>query len=262
MKASGALALGASRCRRWPRPSPCRSATASGRSSKYPQKRPMIGLTSRPPQLETPFAVFNENVITPNDAFFVRYHLANIPFDTIDPDAWTARDQGRGQQAAEAQARRPEAHALGRVRRRQPVLGQQPRLLRAARPRRPVRQRRDGQRALEGRAAQGGARPGGREGRRQADLLLGLRRAGDRQDAEVRQGARHRPCARRRGDDRLPDERRRPAGAERLPGPHDRAGLVRHLLDEAPQRDHRARQGVRRLLDEERLSHPRHRRTV
>ena len=27
---------------------------------KYPQKRPMIGLTSRPPQLETPFAVFNE----------------------------------------------------------------------------------------------------------------------------------------------------------------------------------------------------------
>ena len=26
----------------------------------YPQKRPMIGLTQRPPQLETPFAVFNE----------------------------------------------------------------------------------------------------------------------------------------------------------------------------------------------------------
>src|SRR6187549_2015602 len=33
---------------------------------KYPQKRPMIGLTSRPPQLETPFSVFNEGVITPN----------------------------------------------------------------------------------------------------------------------------------------------------------------------------------------------------
>ncbi len=27
---------------------------------KYPQKRPMIGQTSRPPQLETPFSVFNE----------------------------------------------------------------------------------------------------------------------------------------------------------------------------------------------------------
>ena len=37
---------------------------------KYPQKRPMIGLTSKPPQLETPFSAFNGNVITPNDAFF------------------------------------------------------------------------------------------------------------------------------------------------------------------------------------------------
>ncbi|MEO6006125.1 MAG: molybdopterin-dependent oxidoreductase [Opitutus sp.] len=45
----------------------------------YPQKRPLIRVTSRPPQLETPFNVFNEGVITPNDAFFVRYHLANIP---------------------------------------------------------------------------------------------------------------------------------------------------------------------------------------
>ncbi|MEO6785554.1 MAG: oxidase, partial [Chthoniobacteraceae bacterium] len=46
---------------------------------KYPQKRPLIRLTTRPPQLETPFAVFNEGPITPNDAFFVRYHLAGSP---------------------------------------------------------------------------------------------------------------------------------------------------------------------------------------
>ena len=46
---------------------------------KYPQKRPLIRLTTRPPQLETPFSVFNEGVLTPNDAFFVRYHLANSP---------------------------------------------------------------------------------------------------------------------------------------------------------------------------------------
>jgi DMSO/TMAO reductase YedYZ molybdopterin-dependent catalytic subunit len=45
----------------------------------YPEKRPLIVLTSRPPQLETPFAVFNEGIITPNDAFFVRYHHAAIP---------------------------------------------------------------------------------------------------------------------------------------------------------------------------------------
>lgn len=46
---------------------------------KFPQKRPLILLTHRPPQLETPFSVFREGVLTPNDAFFVRYHLANIP---------------------------------------------------------------------------------------------------------------------------------------------------------------------------------------
>src|SRR5438132_2459951 len=51
---------------------------------KYPQKRPLIRITTRPPQLETPFALFNENVITPNDAFFVRYHLSESPPLSID----------------------------------------------------------------------------------------------------------------------------------------------------------------------------------
>jgi sulfite dehydrogenase len=46
---------------------------------KYPQKRALLRVTTRPPQLETPFSVFNEGVITPNDAFFVRYHLTNSP---------------------------------------------------------------------------------------------------------------------------------------------------------------------------------------
>lgn len=54
---------------------------------QYPGKRPLIGLTARPPQLETPFSVFNENIITPNDAFFVRYHLSDIPLE-IDPEAY------------------------------------------------------------------------------------------------------------------------------------------------------------------------------
>ena len=51
----------------------------------YPEKRPLIVLTSRPPQLETPFEVFNDGLITPNDAFFVRYHNAGIP-TSIDAD--------------------------------------------------------------------------------------------------------------------------------------------------------------------------------
>jgi DMSO/TMAO reductase YedYZ molybdopterin-dependent catalytic subunit len=61
---------------------------------EYPQKRPMIVLTSRPPQLETPFSVFDANVITPNDAFFVRYHLADVPL-SIDPDAFSVEIRGK-----------------------------------------------------------------------------------------------------------------------------------------------------------------------
>jgi sulfite dehydrogenase len=61
---------------------------------KYPQKRPLIQMTTRPPQLETPFSVFDEGVITPNDAFFVRYHLADIPL-SIDPDSYRIEVKGK-----------------------------------------------------------------------------------------------------------------------------------------------------------------------
>src|SRR5437899_631355 len=61
---------------------------------RYPQKRPMIGLTQRPPQLETPFAIFNDGAITPNNAFFVRYHLADVPLD-VDPDKFTLEIKGK-----------------------------------------------------------------------------------------------------------------------------------------------------------------------
>lgn len=60
---------------------------------QYPQKRALIRLTTRPPQLETPFAVFNESVITPNQAFFVRYHLAEVPTEI---DAETFRLEVKG----------------------------------------------------------------------------------------------------------------------------------------------------------------------
>ena len=61
---------------------------------RYPGKRPLIQLTARPPQLETPFSVFNESVITPNDAFFVRYHLSDIPL-SIDPEAFRLEVKGK-----------------------------------------------------------------------------------------------------------------------------------------------------------------------
>jgi hypothetical protein len=34
--------------------------------------------TDRPPQLETPLHYFRQD-LTPNDAFFVRWHLAGMP---------------------------------------------------------------------------------------------------------------------------------------------------------------------------------------
>ncbi|MDE2275395.1 MAG: molybdopterin-dependent oxidoreductase [Burkholderiales bacterium] len=59
----------------------------------FPEKRPMIVLTTRPPQLETPFAVFNDGLLTPNDAFFVRYHNNGLP-PSIDGDKHVIRIGG------------------------------------------------------------------------------------------------------------------------------------------------------------------------
>lgn len=59
----------------------------------FPQKRPLILLTNRPPQLETPFEIFNEGPITPNDAFFVRYHWSGIP-TSIDAATYRLRIDG------------------------------------------------------------------------------------------------------------------------------------------------------------------------
>ena len=51
-----------------------------------PGKVPLIKKTYRPPNFETPVRYFR-SVITPNDAFFVRWHLAGIP--NIDANTWT-----------------------------------------------------------------------------------------------------------------------------------------------------------------------------
>ena len=48
-------------------------------------KQPLIKRSFRPPNFETPVAQFSD-VITPNDRFFVRWHLASIP--QLDPREW------------------------------------------------------------------------------------------------------------------------------------------------------------------------------
>ncbi len=59
----------------------------------FPQKKPLILLTARPPQLETPFSVFNEHILTPNDLFYVRYHEAAIP-TSVDTDTFRLEVKG------------------------------------------------------------------------------------------------------------------------------------------------------------------------
>jgi DMSO/TMAO reductase YedYZ molybdopterin-dependent catalytic subunit len=61
-----------------------------------PGKKPLIKLTYRPPNYETPIEYFR-TAITPNDAFFVRYHLSNIP--EIDVNTWKITAGGDGANA-------------------------------------------------------------------------------------------------------------------------------------------------------------------
>jgi DMSO/TMAO reductase YedYZ molybdopterin-dependent catalytic subunit len=60
---------------------------------RYPQKTDLILLTDRPPQLETPLSYLATD-ITPNDAFFVRWHLSGIP-TTVDLGTFRLEVTGR-----------------------------------------------------------------------------------------------------------------------------------------------------------------------
>jgi len=59
---------------------------------RYPEKTNLILLTSRPPQLETPMTYF-DRAITPNEAFFVRYHTFPVP-TSVDLGTWRLRVSG------------------------------------------------------------------------------------------------------------------------------------------------------------------------
>ncbi len=65
---------------------------AGERLIAFPEKTDLILLTSRPPQLETPLRYFKE-LITPNDALFVRWHISNIPA-SVDLSLWKLKIGG------------------------------------------------------------------------------------------------------------------------------------------------------------------------
>ena len=95
-----------------------------------PGKKPLIKLTYRPPNYETPIEYFR-TPITPNDAFFVRYHLSDIP--EVDAKTWKIAVGGDGANGTgRAHARRSEGDAGGRGRRGQSMLGQPARPVPAA----------------------------------------------------------------------------------------------------------------------------------
>ncbi len=66
---------------------------ASATLEALPGKKPLIKLSYRPPNYETPLAYFR-TPITPNDAFFVRYHLSDIP--EVDAKSWKLTVGGDG----------------------------------------------------------------------------------------------------------------------------------------------------------------------
>jgi DMSO/TMAO reductase YedYZ molybdopterin-dependent catalytic subunit len=68
-----------------------------------PQKAPLILLTDRPVQLETPRHYFR-TVFTPNEAFYVRWHLPEIP-NSVDLAEWKLRVEGN--------VNKPAAFSLG-----------------------------------------------------------------------------------------------------------------------------------------------------
>jgi DMSO/TMAO reductase YedYZ molybdopterin-dependent catalytic subunit len=57
----------------------------------------MVLQRARPPLLETPFEVFDQGIFTPNDRFYVRWHIANIP-TMVDPSTFRLKIRGQVRQ--------------------------------------------------------------------------------------------------------------------------------------------------------------------
>ena len=67
------------------------AASLQPRLVRFPEKCDLVLLTDRPPQLETPIRYFLKD-LTPNEAFFVRWHMAGIPTEI---DTQSFRSNGR-----------------------------------------------------------------------------------------------------------------------------------------------------------------------
>ena len=70
-------------------------ATGSAVVDALPGKRPLIKRTFRPPNYETPIEFFR-HALTPNDAFYVRWHMG-VP--DLDRREWRLRVSGPAAQS-------------------------------------------------------------------------------------------------------------------------------------------------------------------
>ena len=217
-----------------------------------PGKKPLIKLSDRPPNYETPLE-YLRTPITPNDEFFVRYHLADIP------TGQGRRLQDRSRRRWRQWHCRDQLEDLKKMPAVEVVAVNQcsgnRRGLSKPHVRRRMGIRRHGLRALEGRQAQGYSRQGRAQEGSDRDRLRWRRWTVGRRDARLHQEHSRLEGDRGVDDHRLRDERPAVAALQRLSCAARRAGLDRHLLDEARHRDQRADQAARRVLDEPGLSH-------
>ena len=212
-----------------------------------PGKKPLIKLSYRPPNYESPIEYFR-TPITPNDEFFVRYHLSDIP--EIDAKTWKLSVGGDGANTAVTltldELKAMPAFEVVAVNQ---CSGNRRGLFQPHVP------------GVEwGYGAMGCARW---KGARLKDILD---KAGLKKEAiEISFDGADGPALDKTPDfikslpdlegdrghdlDRLRDERRTAAASQRLSGAPRRARLDRHLLDEAPDHDQRADEAARHVLD-------------
>lgn len=74
------------------RPEPVTEVTPADAPMRFPGKVPMRVINDRPPCLETPWEYFRSD-LTPNEAFYVRWHLQVIP-TAVDTRTWRLKVGG------------------------------------------------------------------------------------------------------------------------------------------------------------------------
>ena len=92
--------------------------------ARFPEKVPLRVVNDRPPCLETPWRYFRED-LTPNEAFYVRWHLQAFP-TVIDLRTWRLRVAGHVERPLELSMDDLEADGARFGGGRQPVLRQLP----------------------------------------------------------------------------------------------------------------------------------------